>query len=91
MGGRVYGINPWSTHTDLIAVGCGRSNPGAFGIGLEARGSGALRPTPNRLRTDAGECELVKAVSPFLTRGFQGFCLTYTVKGPQFEETNTQL
>ena len=24
-------------------------------------------------------------------RGFQGYCLTYTVKGPQFEETKSQI
>ena len=24
-------------------------------------------------------------------RGFQGYCVTYTVKGPLFEETNTSI
>ena len=41
-----------------------------------------------------GRLGVYQACSQLLTstpRGFQGYWLKYTVKGPQFEETNTQI
>ena len=50
-----------------------------------------LPPRPAERLVALLELALLERGLELLLRGFQGYCLTYTVKGPQFEETKAHI